>query len=144
MILGVGNDILEVARVGRQIQPDGPDIREQVFTPGEIRYCEGKRYPARHYAARFAAKEAFFKALGTGQRDSLSWRDVEVLPDPLGKPEIVLSGETRREAERRGVVRALLSLSHTDDLAMASVILTGNPASCPAPPEGSAPGGDTV
>jgi holo-[acyl-carrier protein] synthase len=144
MILGVGNDILDVARVRRQIRSDGPDIREQIFTPGEIRYCEGKRYPARHYAARFAAKEAFFKALGTGQRDDLSWRDVEVRSDPAGKPEIVLSGEALRTAERRGVVQALLSLSHTASLAMASVILEGDPVSHPAPPAGSAPGGDTV
>lgn len=144
MILGVGNDILDVARVRRQIRSDGPDIREQLFTPGEIRYCEGKRYPARHYAARFAAKEAFFKALGKGQRDGLSWRDVEVIPDPAGKPEIVLSGEALRAAERLGVAHALLSLSHTANLAMASVILEGDPASHPAPPAESAVGGDTV
>jgi holo-[acyl-carrier protein] synthase len=126
MIIGVGNDILEVARMERELEQGGSEFRDGVFAAGEIAYCERKRYPARHYAARFAAKEAFFKALGTGLSDGLSWLEVGVNRGPAGEPGLVLSGETARLAKRRGVERAFLSLTHTADLAMATVVLEGH------------------
>jgi holo-[acyl-carrier protein] synthase len=125
MILGVGNDILEVDRMKCGLDMAGSEFRDRLFTPAEIAYCERKRYPAQHYAARFAAKEAFLKALNTGLRNGLSWKDVEVRHGAGGAPELVLSGEARELAEQRGIEKTFLSLSHTSSLAMASVVLEG-------------------
>ena len=127
MIIGVGNDIMDVSRIRRELDSADLTFREQTFSPAEIDYCEGKRYPARHYAARFAAKEAFFKALGTGLIDGLAWRDVEVCVRDGGQPELTLSGASLTAARQRGVVNTFLSLTHTADLAMASVVLEGSP-----------------
>lgn len=128
MIIGVGNDIVEVTRMRHELDTARVAFRDQVFSPAEITYCEEKRYPARHYAARFAAKEAFFKALGTGRGNGLGWRDAVVCHDAQGKPGLVLSGEALRLSRERGINRVFLSLSHTAELAMASVILEGEPA----------------
>ena len=125
MIVGVGNDIFEVDRMTRELVEAGVEFRNRLFTPREIAYCEGKRYPAQHYAARFAAKEAFLKALNTGLRNGLSWQDVEVCHRADGAPELVLSGEARELAAQRGIDRTFLALSHTAALAMASVVLEG-------------------
>ena len=91
MIVGLGSDLLDVARVEQKLREDS-GLTQSLFTPLEIRYCEGKHHPARHYAARFAAKEALLKALGTGWRDGLSWREIEIRNDELGRPVMVLSG----------------------------------------------------
>jgi holo-[acyl-carrier protein] synthase len=125
MIIGVGNDILEVARMKRELEQGGSGFRNEIFAAGEIAYCEGQRYPARHYAARFAAKEAFLKALGTGLGSALTWREAEVHRGPAGEPGLILSGEAARRADQRGVKRIFLSLTHTADLAMATVVLEG-------------------
>jgi holo-[acyl-carrier protein] synthase len=122
MIIGVGTDVLEVARLKRELaRKEGLD--RQLFTPGELAYCRDKRYPARHLAARFAAKEAFFKALGAGPADGVGWRDVEVKNRRSGAPLLVLRGQAKRVAARRGVKRALVSLAHTAELATACVVL---------------------
>jgi holo-[acyl-carrier protein] synthase len=123
MIFGVGCDVLEVARMKKELGKKGGRFRDRVFTPEEIKYATSKRYPERHFAARFAAKEALFKALGTGLRGKLAWKDVEVRNGPLGKPELVLSGHAKALAKRRGVKNIFLSLSHTRELAQASVVL---------------------
>lgn len=98
-------------------------IKAEVFTPGEISYCESQRYPERHYAARFAAKEALYKALGTGKVGAMSWLDIEVRRDDSGKPSLTLSGATESEALRLGAKRILVSLSHSGEYASASVVL---------------------
>jgi holo-[acyl-carrier protein] synthase len=126
MIIGMGNDILDVSRIKRELEAADTVFRDRVFCRGEILYCEGKRYPARHYAARFAAKEALFKALGAGLDNGFQWQEAEVCQGDQGKPELVLSGETLRVARQRGMRSAFLSLAHTDDMAMASVILEGD------------------
>jgi holo-[acyl-carrier protein] synthase len=132
MIVGIGSDVLEVARMERELRTDGSSFREDVFTPGEIAYCEGKRYPARHFAARFAAKEAVFKALSLDGAGGLRFRNVEVCNDGLGRPRVELSGATRELAESRGVARVFVSLSHTDELATATVVLESeDPAARP-------------
>jgi len=122
MILGIGTDLLDVARMARELAKEGAGLRDTVFTPAEISYCEGKRHPARHFAARFAAKEAFYKALGGAGG---AWREIEVENASTGPPRLVLHGSAREAADRRGVHAVLLSLSHTDGLAMASVVLQG-------------------
>ena len=92
MIYGIGTDIVEVSRIERECRRLGADFLRRVFTPEEIGYCEGKRRRFESYAARFAAKEAFLKALGTGGRDGISWLEMEVVVDGRGRPELVLRG----------------------------------------------------
>ena len=92
MIIGNGIDIVEVERIRDMVEKHGSGFLTKVFTEGEISYCKGRRRSSEHYAARFAAKEAVLKALGTGLRKGMSWRDIEVRKDPLAKPKIELSG----------------------------------------------------
>lgn len=124
MILGIGTDLLEVARMAKEMEDKGPGFRERIFTPAEISYCESKRYPARHFAARFAAKEAFFKALASSGAAG-RFREVEVDRTNDAPPRLVLHGRLREVAGRLGVKTILVSLSHTDGLATASVVLQG-------------------
>ena len=123
MIVGIGHDVFEVARMEAELRREGAPFREDVFTPHEISYCERKRYPARHFAARFAAKEAVFKALGTGFNRGLSWREIEIRNEASGQPRVVLNGWARDLARDRGVGAVLLSMSHTAELAAATVVL---------------------
>jgi holo-[acyl-carrier protein] synthase len=123
MVVGVGNDILEISRMRREVAHGAGGFRDQVFTPAEIAYCESQRYPERHYAARFAAKEALFKALQVGAAQGSAWREVEVTNGRRGEPALVLHGGVKRLAGRRGVRRMFVSLSHTPRVATASVIL---------------------
>ena len=102
---------------------DSGGLRETVFTPAEIAYCEGMRYPALHYAARFAAKEALFKALGADGQAEMRWREAEVVREESGRPHIALHGCTRELAERLRVDEILVTLAHTTELATATVIL---------------------
>ena len=124
MILGIGTDLLDVPRMAKELEEEGAGFRDTVFTPSEIAYCEAKRYPAQHFAARFAAKEALFKALpGTQSRDF--WREVEVARTGAEPPRLLLHGRVKEAADRLGVKSILVSLSHTDSLAAASVVLQG-------------------
>lgn len=122
MILGIGIDLIEVARVARQLAADGAGFRDTVFTPAEIAYCERKRFPAQHFAARFAAKEAAFKALALPADFGAAWREAEVASD-AGVPRLVLTGRLAELAAARGVRRAHVTLSHTQELATAGVVL---------------------
>ena len=125
MILGVGLDVVEVASFERDVTRHGDGLLEELFSPPEIAYCQGMRRPYPFYAARFAAREALFKALGTGRDGSMSWRDAEVHREASGKPFLVLHGETRRVAEGIGVTRVHLSLTCTEEYAGATVVLEG-------------------
>jgi holo-[acyl-carrier protein] synthase len=118
-----GVDITEVARIAEMIAAHGEAFWSRVFTPTERAYCERsvKRCPE-HAAARFAAKEAALKCLGTGWRDGLAWTDIEVRNDPAGKPSLHVSGEAARLADSLGIRRWHVSLSHTSTHALASVI----------------------
>lgn len=122
-ILGLGTDLARISRF-RQFVADGKTgLLERLFTRDERSYALGKKDPAPHLAARFAAKEACLKAFGLGLRDGLSWHDLEVVPDPLGRPDLILSGRASQLAEGRGVQRVHLSYSHDGDYAVATVIL---------------------
>ena len=123
MIVGTGIDIVEVERVAAAIERFGPRFLNRVFTAGEIRYCDSKKNRAERYAARFAAKEAAFKALGTGWNQGVAWREVEVEREPGGRPTVAFTGTAAQHAARLGVKRASLSLSHTKEQAVAQVIL---------------------
>jgi holo-[acyl-carrier protein] synthase len=123
MIVGIGGDIFEVARMRCRLEEPENGFKSEIFTPLEISYCESKRHPERHYAARFAAKEALFKALSSGMIDGMAWRDVEVRNDSQGRPYLVLTGKTKESIELQGVGRVLVTLSHTGEWAMANVVL---------------------
>jgi len=122
MIFGIGTDIIEVERIKKQISK-GNCFKERIFTLKEIQYCESKKTKAQNYAARFAVKEAFFKAIGTGWRGGLAFNEIEVVNNELGKPEIVLYGKTKEITEQTKVTNIQVSLSHVKDLASAIVIL---------------------
>lgn len=113
---------MEVGRVARALEKD-VGFKGSIFSPKEIDYCDSKHFPAQHYAARFAAKEAFFKALGTGWRDGRRFKDIEVLGDSLGKPDIILSGKTKEEYDKDGLKNIQLSMSHIKEYALAFVVI---------------------
>ena len=122
MVKGIGVDIIEVQRVKRLLEGDRR-FAERLFTAAEIAYCRGKHYSAQHYAARFTAKEAFFKALGSGWRDGMGWHEVEVVNDKLGKPSLRLRGKARERFAALKLKRLHLSISHTREHAVALVVV---------------------
>ena len=123
MIVGTGIDIVEVPRVAAAIARFGNRFLRRVFTEAEIRYCDSKSNRAERYAARFAAKEAALKAIGTGWKSGVAWTDVTVGREPGGRPTIIFAGVAAEFANRLGVKRASLSMSHTEEHAVAQVIL---------------------
>ncbi len=123
MIVGTGVDLAEVPRIRAAIERFGPKFIERVYTPFEIAYVERKANKYERYAARFAAKEAGMKAIGTGWRHGVRWQDFEVANLPTGKPTLRFYGVAARVAEKLGVKNVSLSLTHTSELGMAHVIL---------------------
>jgi holo-[acyl-carrier protein] synthase len=125
VILGIGLDLCEVGRIRRLLEMDRGRFTRRVYRESEIAYCDARRKPEIHYAARFAAKEAFLKALGRGWR--LGWTQVEVVRTASGKPDLLLTGKAAEAATRRGVRHVHLTLTHTADTAAAVIVLEGNP-----------------
>jgi holo-[acyl-carrier protein] synthase len=123
MIVGTGIDIAEVGRVAAAIERFGRRFVERIFTAEEIRYCESKQNAAERFAARFAAKEAALKAIGTGWNRGIGWREVEVRRARGERPTIHFSGRAAAVFDHIGAKRATLSLTHTKEQAMAMVIL---------------------
>ena len=122
-VLGIGIDIVENARIEHSLERFGERFLHRVFTAGEIAYCQSMKYPARHFAARFAAKEAVSKAFGTGIGKAMGWRDIDVHRYPGGQPFVVLEGGAKQLADERGVSAVWISLSHTDHHAAASIVI---------------------
>jgi len=123
MIVGTGIDIAEVPRIGKAIERFNGRFLQRIYTAGEIRYCDSKANRVERYAARFAAKEAAMKALGTGWNHGVRWRDCEVVRMPGGRPNMVFHGKAAAFAAQLGVKNSALSISHTVDQAIAQVIL---------------------
>lgn len=123
MIVGTGVDIAEVHRIREAIERHGKRFVERIYTPAEIAYVERKANRYERFAARFAAKEAGMKAIGTGWRHGVRWQDFEVANLPTGKPTLRFHGEAARFADALGVRNVALSLTHTAELGMAHVIL---------------------
>src|ERR1700739_261333 len=121
MLLGTGIDIIEIDRVARSIDRFGSRFLDRIFTPGEIAYCSRKKNAAESYAARFAAKEAGAKALGTGIQHGVTWKELEVRREPGRRPTLHFSGRAREIANRLGVRHISLSLTRNTTTAMASV-----------------------
>lgn len=125
MILGHGIDLVPVSRVAGMIADHRDRFLERCFTTGERAYCEGRKNSAEHFAARFAAKEAILKALGTGWSGGIAWTDAEVVVHASGKPTVVLRGKAAEIASVMGVKRWFLSLTHAEGFATASAIAEG-------------------
>ena len=123
MIVGTGVDIAEVPRIRKSIKRFGERFLNRVFTSGEIEYCEAKASKFESYAARFAAKEAGMKALGTGWNHGVRWRDIEVVRPKGQRPTIRFHGQAAAFAEQLGAKNIALSITHTAEQALAHVIL---------------------
>ncbi len=123
MIRGLGVDLVEISRMRDLLERHGDRALERLFTEAERRGGDGRARAGEYYAARFAAKEALLKALGTGMAGEVSWREIEVRREDGGNPRLSLSGEARRRMEARGAARAHLSLSHEAGQAVAVVVL---------------------
>ena len=125
MIIGIGVDLVEIARMERAIARHPVRLIERVFTEREQLECSQRPRPAMHYSARFAAKEAFLKAVGLGLRGGMRWCDVGVVHAPSGKPSLVVEGCAAERMRELGADCAHVSLTHTDHHACAVVILEG-------------------
>jgi len=123
MIVGTGIDLAEVPRIREVIERHGERFLKRIFTEGEIQYCESKANRVERYAARFAAKEAGMKAIGTGWNHGVRWRDIEVARKPGGRPTLLLHGKAAEFAAKLGATNIALSLTHTAEQAFAQVIL---------------------
>ncbi len=123
MVLGMGTDLIEIERVKASVERFGERFLDKVFTPGEIAYCMRKKQPEESLAARFAAKEAGAKALGTGISRGISWKEIEVRREMGQRPTLHFSGRALEVAEAMGVKRVQLSLSHSRELALAVAVV---------------------
>ena len=124
-VLGIGVDLVEVERIQHSLDRFGDRFMKRIFTEGEIAYCQSMRFSARHFAARFAAKEAVSKAFGTGIGKAMSWHDIDVHKKESGEPFLVLHGGAERLAWDRGIKSSWISLSHTDHHAVAMIVIEG-------------------
>jgi holo-[acyl-carrier protein] synthase len=122
-VIGIGIDLVDCDRIENSIERFGDRFLRRVFTAGEIAYSQSMKFPARHFAARFAAKEAISKAFGTGIGKAMGWRDLDVRKKESGEPFVVLSGGAERMANERGVNKVWISLSHTERLGLATIVL---------------------
>ncbi len=122
MVLGLGTDLIETSRVQQSIDRFGERFLQRIFTAGEIAYCTRKKNSAESFAARFAAKEAGAKALGTGISRGVTWKEFEVKREKSGRPSLHLTGRAEELAQAMGVRRLQLSLTHSRELALAVVV----------------------
>ena len=122
-VLGIGVDLVECARIQHSVDRFGQRFLHRVFTDGEIEYSMSMKFPARHLAARFAGKEAVAKAFGTGIGKAMGWRNIDIRKKPSGEPFLVFSGPAQELATERGMISARITLSHTDNYAVACVVL---------------------
>lgn len=120
MIVGIGNDIVHISRIARSLEQYGDRFLDKLFTPEERKYCDTRSHRAQHYAVRFAAKEAFSKAIGTGWNEQFGWKDISIERSAEGKPSIRLQGNL---AKKWGTYHLHLSMSHSDDTALATVVI---------------------
>ena len=127
-IVGVGVDIVECLRIAQMIERHGELFITRVYTDLEIEYCTTRKAATQHYAGRWAAKEAVLKALGTGWRRGIGWRDIEIRNDRSGAPTVLLRGGARDVMERAGIGSMHVTISHCRSYAVAYVVAEGNAA----------------
>lgn len=121
-VIAHGIDLVHVPRLRSMFEAHGQRMLDRLYTPAEQEYCRDTKDPVIRLAGRFAVKEAVMKMLGTGWRGGVEWTDIETLPDPLGRPLVTLTGTTALLAERLGIARVLVSISHSGDYATASAL----------------------
>lgn len=119
----IGIDIVEIKRLEKMSHKWGKSFLAKVYTQKELRYARSKKFPYQHLAARFAAKEAIFKALGEVETNFVGWKNVEVLNNAFGKPQVFWHGQAEKVRKKRKIKKALVSLSHTENYAVANVML---------------------
>jgi len=124
-IIGIGTDITECLRIARMIERHGELFINRVYTAEEIRYCQNRAQSTQHFTGHWAAKEAILKSLGTGWRKGISWRDVEVVNEPGGKPIINVHAGAKQVVEQLGITRLLITISHCRTHATAFAIASG-------------------
>ncbi|MBU4270322.1 MAG: holo-ACP synthase [Planctomycetes bacterium] len=124
-IIGIGADITECLRIARMIERHGELFIGRVYTDEEIKYCQSCKQSTQHYTGRWAAKEAILKALGTGWRKGISWRDIEVRNEPSGRPVVAVRGGVKDVVEQLGVAEILVTISHCRTHATATAIAVG-------------------
>ena len=122
MIFGIGTDIIEVKRVYSQLYKN-KELKLELFTENEIIYCESKRYPEQHFAGRFAAKEAFFKATGTGWGGGYAFDQLEIINDKSGNPKLIVKGKAEEFIKINKITNIHVSISHLKNIANAFVVL---------------------
>ena len=123
MIVGIGIDLVEISRLKRSIERFNERFLKRIYTVRELEYCQQKLIQETHYAVRFAAKEAMVKAVGIGVRNGITWQDIEVVNDDMGKPEIRTYGKCKQIMSILKVNRIHISLSHTENYGIAMVVL---------------------
>lgn len=123
MIYGIGTDLVEINRIEKIIDRWGDRFTDKIYSQNEIIYCQNKAYPAVHYAARFAAKESFLKSLGIGLGMGVSLKDIEVINNPQGRPQLNMNERIQRVLEVRGVTAIHISMTHTREYAQAVIVL---------------------
>ena len=124
-VIGIGTDITECLRIAKMIERHAELFINRVYTPREIQYCRSRKQTTEHFAGRWSAKEAVLKALGTGWRRGISWRDVEILNEPSGQPVVHVHGGARSVVEQLGITSLQVSISHCRTHATAVVVATG-------------------
>lgn len=124
-IIGIGTDIIECLRIAQMIERHGELFINRVYTKHEIQYCQSRKLATQHFAGRWAAKEAILKALGTGWRRGISWRDMEIRNEPGGRPTVALRGGARDVVEQLGIAEMLISISHCRSHATAYALAQG-------------------
>ena len=124
-IIGIGTEIVECLRIARMIERHGEQFIDRVYTPAEVRYCQGRPQSTQHFAARWAAKQAVVKALGVGSVHGLTWTEIEIRRDPSGRPAVAVSGAIKDFIEREGVSEILVTFSHCRTHATAYAIAMG-------------------
>ena len=127
MVIGIGIDIVEVGRISKALQ-GGDEMANRVFTEKEREYCRARKNQFQHFAGRFAAKEAALKALGTGWSEGIRWKDVEVVPDELGKPLLNFRRRAKEFLDGSGAKQAYVTITHANDYAVAAVVLDSDGA----------------
>jgi holo-[acyl-carrier protein] synthase len=124
-VIGIGTDITECLRIARMIERHGELFIERVYTSEEIKYCQSRKQATQHFTGRWAAKEAILKALGTGWRRGISWRDMEIRNEPGGKPVVAIRGGVKDVIEQLGITDILVTISHCRTHATATAIAVG-------------------
>jgi len=123
VIYGIGIDIVKIERFKRALERWGDRLSTRVFTPQELSICHAKAQPSRHLALRFAAKEAFLKALGIGMFQGVAWNDIEIVNDPSGRPHMNVRGEAEAICRKKGITEIFVSISHEAEYGVAYVLL---------------------